>query len=37
MTIKEVFEALAKTELDAELVEIFDDSIWVKIEVEEDE
>lgn len=37
MTIKEVFEALTKAELDAELVEIFDDCIWVKIEVEEDE
>lgn len=32
MTIKEVFEALSKAELEAELIEVFEDSIWVKIE-----
>jgi hypothetical protein len=34
MTIKEVFDALAKADLDAELIEIFDEDgvIWVKID-----
>ena len=34
MTIEEVFDALASVNLDAELIEIFDEDgcIWVKIE-----
>ena len=34
MKIKEVFDALAKADLDAELIEIFDEDgvIWVKID-----
>lgn len=34
MTIEEVFSALAKADLDAELIEIFDENnaIWVKID-----
>ena len=34
MKIEEVFDALAKIDLDAELIEVFheDRSIWVKIE-----
>lgn len=33
MTIEEVFDALAKIDLDAELIEVFHESgdIWVKI------
>ena len=34
MTIEEVFSALAKADLDAELIEVFDEDsvIWVKID-----
>ena len=34
MTIEEVFNALAKADLDAELIEVFDEDgvIWVKID-----
>ena len=34
MTIEEVFDELAKADLDAELIEVFDEDgvIWVKID-----
>jgi len=34
MTIEEIFDALAEIDLDAELIEVFDEDgcIWVKIE-----
>ena len=30
-TIEKVFDLLADVDIDAELVEIFDDSIWIKV------
>ena len=30
-TIEKVFDLLADVDIDAELLEIFDDSIWIKV------
>jgi hypothetical protein len=30
-TIEKVFDLLADVDIDAELVEVFDDSIWIKV------
>jgi hypothetical protein len=37
MTIKELYEILEKANLDFDVIEIFEGSIWLKIDIEDEE